>query len=141
MSSTYVPAALRRRVQEYAQGCCEYCLLSEEDAYFSHEADRIISEKHGGETVFENLAWSCFDCNRFKGSDIASLDPASGSLRPLFNLRSQSWSDHFQHVDGVIQPQTSIGVVTGNILRLNLPERIEIRQALTLVGRYPRTRN
>lgn len=86
MSSTYVPALLRRRVQQRAAGNCEYCLLSEDDAYFSHEPDHIIAEKHGGETSYENVTWACFDCNRFKGSDIASRDPLSGDLVSLFNL-------------------------------------------------------
>lgn len=39
MSFTRLPAALRRRVQERAAGRCEYCLLSEDDAWFSHEPD------------------------------------------------------------------------------------------------------
>ena len=96
MSSTRVPAALRRRVQERAAGCCEYCLLSEVDAYFSHEPDHIIADKHGGETTLENLAWSCFDCNRFKGSDIASKDPMTGTLVSLFNPRIDRWHEHFE---------------------------------------------
>ena len=64
MTETYIPAAMRRQVRERANGCCEYCLLAEEDAYFPHEADHIISVKHRGLSVLENLAWSCFDCNR-----------------------------------------------------------------------------
>jgi hypothetical protein len=38
----------------------------------------------------------CRLCNRFKGSDIASLDPASGTLLPLFNPRSDVWEEHFR---------------------------------------------
>ncbi|MBX3436655.1 MAG: HNH endonuclease [Planctomycetaceae bacterium] len=52
-------------------------MLDERAAYFRHEPDHIIAEKHGGETTAENLALACFDCNWFKGSDIASLDPIS----------------------------------------------------------------
>lgn len=73
MSEAYVPAAMRHEVRERAHGCCGSCLLAEDDAYFPHESDHIISLKHRGLSVRENLAWSCFDCNRFKGSDIASL--------------------------------------------------------------------
>jgi HNH endonuclease len=45
--------------------------------YYPHEADHVIAEKHGGATSADNLAWACFYCNRFKGSDLASVDPTS----------------------------------------------------------------
>ena len=138
MSSTHIPAALRRRVQERALGACEYCLLSEEDAYFSHEPDHIIAEKHGGVTSFENLCWACFDCNRFKGSDIASRDSLSGELVRLFNPRLDDWCQHFEVERGAIQPLTPIGRATERLLKFNLPGRVEIRETLSKVGRYPR---
>lgn len=87
MNPGRISAALRRQVRERARERCEYCLLAEVQAFFPHEPDHIISQKHGGKTVLENLALSCFDCNRFKGSDIASVDPSSKTLTPLFNPR------------------------------------------------------
>jgi hypothetical protein len=129
---------MRREVRERANSCCEYCLLAEDDAYFPHEADHIISIKHRGRSVPENLAWSCFDCNRFKGSDIASLDTISGELVPLFNPRVESWDDHFQLDAGSIRSLTSIGRATAALLTFNLPQRIEIRASLTQADRYPR---
>jgi hypothetical protein len=137
MSSTRVSAALRRRVQERARGCCEYCLLSEQDTWFSHEPDHIIAEKHGGETTDENLAWSCFDCNRHKGSDIASRDATTGSLAPLFDPRLQRWRDHFELTEGNIIGLSAIGRVTERLLKFNQPERVEIRRLLIEVSRYP----
>ena len=138
MSSTRVSAALRRQVQERARGCCEYCLLSEEDAWFSHEPDHIIAEKHGGETTYENLAWACFDCNRYKGSDIASRDLSTGTLEPLFDPRSNHWGEHFELSDGRIIALTAIGRVTERLLKFNLMDRVEIRRLLTQIARYPR---
>jgi 5-methylcytosine-specific restriction endonuclease McrA len=91
-----VPERLRRQVQERAQGRCEYCLIHEADMYYPHEADHVIAEKHGGATSLENLAWACFYCNRFKGSDLASVDPASQKVVLLFNPREQSWNRHFR---------------------------------------------
>ncbi len=29
MSTTYIPAALRRQIYDRANGCCEYCLIPE----------------------------------------------------------------------------------------------------------------
>ena len=71
--SSYVSAALRRLVAERAAYLCEYCLLHEEDTFFGCEVDHIISEKHGGPTVAENLAYACAFCNRAKGSDVGSI--------------------------------------------------------------------
>jgi hypothetical protein len=138
MSEAYVPAAMRREVRERAHGCCEYCLLAEDDAYFPHEPDHIISLKHRGLSVRENLAWSCFDCNRFKGSDIASLDPISGVLVSLFNPREDSWYEHFQFEGGAILPLTPIGRATATLLKFNLPQRVEVRATLAQASRYPR---
>jgi hypothetical protein len=137
VSETYVPAAIRRQVRERVYGYCEYCLLMEDDAFFPHEPDHIIAVKHGGMSTLENLAWACFDCNRFKGSDIASLDAVSGGLIPLFNPRIHSWHEHFQLVGAQILPLTPIGRVTTALLKFNLPQRVEVRETLILAGRYP----
>jgi 5-methylcytosine-specific restriction endonuclease McrA len=91
VTSPRISPALRKEVRERAKGCCEYCLLPEEQAFFPHEPDHVIAAKHGGETTDDNLALACFDCNRFKGSDIASIDPESRVLTPIFNPRTQAW--------------------------------------------------
>ena len=69
MSQTYIPVELRRLVIRRALWRCEYCLLHEDDTYFGCEVDHVVSEKHGGQTVAENLAYACLACNRYKGSD------------------------------------------------------------------------
>ena len=137
MSQTRLSAALRREVRERARERCEYCLLAESQAFFPHEPDHLIPLKHGGKTVFANLALACFDCNRFKGSDIASLDPISGELVALFNPRNQRWSEHFRLNGGEIIPLTAVGRATETMLRLNLPQRVEARQRWSAMGLYP----
>src|SRR5678815_4531702 len=96
MTQTRISAALRREVRERAGERCEYCLLAESQAFFPHEPDHLISQRHGGKTVLANLALACFDCNRFKGSDIASIDVVTGRVVGLFNPRTQRWDDHFR---------------------------------------------
>lgn len=59
MSVTRIPAALRRQVEERAQECCEYCLLPAGVAFFPHEVDHVIAEKHGGTTDEAKLAFTC----------------------------------------------------------------------------------
>jgi 5-methylcytosine-specific restriction endonuclease McrA len=68
-----VAEPLRLRVAERAYRVCEYCLVHEDDLYHGCEVDHIISQKHGGRTAEENLAFACFHCNRHKGSDLGSI--------------------------------------------------------------------
>ncbi len=134
MSSTYIPSALRRLVYERARGCCEYCLIPEAATFASHEIDHIIAEKHGGSTVAENLALSCALCNKHKGSDLASIDPSTGDIVPLYHPRQDIWSEHFQLQGAELMPLTSRGRVTVRLLQLNRPERIVERQLLIEAG-------
>ena len=141
MSPARISPALRKEVRERAKGCCEYCLLPEVQAFFPHEPDHIIAKKHGGQSTTDNLALACFDCNRFKGSDIASIDPDSDELTRLFDPRTQEWAEHFRIDGGLIKPRTASGRVTELVLRLNLPSRSEIREILAKVRHYPTSRN
>lgn len=60
MSVTYIPVALRRLVEERANHLCEYCQLPVCVAFFPHEVDHVIAEKHGGATNADNLALACW---------------------------------------------------------------------------------
>ena len=134
---TSLPERLRRQIQERAQGRCEYCLLHEADMYYPHEPDHIIAEKHGGPTSLENLAWSCLYCNRFKGTDLASVDPASKKVVFLFHPREQKWNRHFRLNGARIEGITASGRATIALLHMNDPERVAYRLALMTLGRYP----
>jgi hypothetical protein len=135
--SSYVSAALRRLVAERAAYLCEYCLLHEEDTFFGCEVDHIISEKHGGATVAENLAYACAFCNRAKGSDVGSIVWRTGTFSRFFHPRIDRWADHFA-LDGVmIRPLSAIGEVTVRILDFNNPDRLLERRAVHALGRYP----
>ena len=132
-----VNAEIRSVVAKRADHLCEYCLIAEEDTFFGCHIDHIISIKHHGETKVDNLAYACAFCNRFKGSDIASLSSQTGGLVRFFNPRTDRWSDHFQLHGLSIEPRTEIGEVTLRILRFNADERVLERQELNRVGRYP----
>jgi hypothetical protein len=87
--------ALRRLVEARAHRCCEYCLLPADVAFFPHEVDHVIARKHGGTTDASNLAFTCWRCNRHKGSDLGSFDPQTNRFSFLFNPRTQRWVEHF----------------------------------------------
>ena len=50
--------SLRARVRAAGVGRCEYCRLPESASILPFEIEHIIAEKHGGQTVFENLAFA-----------------------------------------------------------------------------------
>src|SRR5580693_1451103 len=125
-----IDAALREFVRSRAAGFCEYCRISEGLTLAEHEIDHVIATKHGGQTVLENLALCCTICNRFKGSDIASIDPESGKLTALFHPRLDRWDDHYEFRNGEILGLTAKGRVTVRLLRMNRPTRIKERQLL-----------
>jgi HNH endonuclease len=131
---------LRAAVAQRASGRCEYCLIDERDTGFPHQVDHIVSRKHGGLSTLENLALACVICNRYKGSDLASLDSQTGELSRLFNPRQNRWEDHFRLRDAIIEPVSTIGRVTVRLLRLNATERTAERQLLQELGRYPEHR-
>lgn len=95
MSVKYVTAELRRLVVARAEGLCEYCLIAEEDTFYGCEVDHVISEKHGGPTQEDNLAYACVFCNQAKGSDVGSIHWESGQFVRFFNPRTDRWADHF----------------------------------------------
>jgi HNH endonuclease len=129
---------MRGAVQARARFRCEYCLIHEEDAHFSHQPDHIIACKHRGPTEEGNLAWACYLCNLYKGSDIASVDIETGQIVRLFNPRGDNWVEHFRLDDGHIVPLTPIGRVTEYLLQFNQPPSVQERQLLIAAGRYPR---
>ena len=130
MSNTYIGAELRRSIRERAQNCCEYCLINQEDNFLPFEVDHIIAEKHGGLTEADNLALSCTLCNKHKGSDIASIDPETGEIVPLYNPRRDKWHEHFQLSGAEFIPLTPKGRVTVRLLQLNRSDRVEERKLL-----------
>ncbi len=110
--------------------------MPESEAVVPHEPDHIIATQHGGQTMRENLAYACFDCNRIKGSNISSLDPDTGVLTPLYNPRQHRWTEHFRWNGPIIEPLTALRRATAFFLRFNDPVQVEIRANLQGQGRY-----
>ncbi|MFZ4663697.1 MAG: HNH endonuclease [Caldilineaceae bacterium] len=136
---TRISNHLREVVSIRAGFRCEYCLLHRDDEpIYSHEVDHVIAEKHFGQTVAHNLAFACFYCNRFKGTDIASIDPLTGLVVPLFNPRTQRWHEHFTFDGPLIIPLIDIGRATVRLLQMNRVRIVQRRTYLIQLGRYPK---
>jgi len=130
VSVTYISTELRRLIVERARARCEYCLLPARVAFFPHEVDHVIAEKHGGVTTAENLAFACWRCNRAKGSDLGSFDPQTHAFAFLFNPRTQVWSAHFAFQNEHMVGLTPEGRATVHLLRLNSEARLAERRRL-----------
>jgi hypothetical protein len=127
----HLSAAVRAR----AGDACEFCRMPQ--AAFPtlrFHVDHVIAKKHRGPTTLQNLALSCFTCNGFKGSDIASNDPRTGRLTRLYNPRRQKWSRHFRWDGAEIRGRTAVGRVTVEILNLNDLQSVQTRASLIREG-------
>ena len=129
--------ALRHEVAARAHHCCEYCLIHQDDTGFRLPIDHIVSRKHGGLSVAENLAYACVICNRNNGGDVASVDARSGEIVRLFHPRHDRWADHFQLDANVIRATSHVGAATAQLLRFNAPARLAERGLLQALGSYP----
>ena len=127
---TYVPTSLRRLVRDRARERCEYCLFPDAVGFYPHEIDHVVAEKHGGATEVANLAYTCWRCNRHKGTDLGSFDPATHDFSLLYHPRPQSWPEHFALHGAQIEGLTAVGRTTARLLQFNSAERLAERQAL-----------
>lgn len=132
--TTYIPAELRRLVVDRADSCCEYCLIPQLFSASAHQIDHIIAEKHGGETVSENLALSCMICNLRKGTDIGSLHPQTDELKALFHPREMIWAEHFKFESDEIIGLSAVGERTVSFMQFNNPKRATERAAIRKAG-------
>ena len=137
--TSYVPKALRRQVGVDAGRWCGYCFSAEAIVGIALEIEHIIPESLGGLTIRENLWLACHNCNKFKGDRINGLDPITQEIIPLFNPRTQKWSDHFRwDVSGtLIVGLTPCGRVTIDILQMNNDYVVEARQFWVMGGWHP----
>lgn len=135
--SKNIPDTLRRKVAIRAQYRCEYCRRPEMDSFIRYQSDHIISRKHGGKTILDNLAHACPICNNAKGSDLSTILHDSETLIRLFHPRKDDWFEHFQVEDGQINSKTDIGLATIKLLKLNDVNRILERLDLIEAGLFP----
>jgi hypothetical protein len=139
MPSEYIPAAIRRVMVARAKGRCEYCACPEAFATQRFAAEHIVPRVAGGQTVLENLAWSCIGCNGHKHVKQQAVDPETQDQTALFNPRSQRWNDHFAwSSDGtMIVGLTTCGRATIVALQLNRSGVVNLRRLLVETGRHP----
>ena len=90
MNARYTRVALR------AQKRCEYCHAPEEVFNFAFEVEHLFPQSRGGSDELDNLALSCYACNRFKSDFVTGFDEVIQQDVALFNPRRDLWEEHFQ---------------------------------------------
>jgi len=130
--------SLVRAVWHRAGSRCEYCLMPQEHDTLTFQIDHIIAQQHGGPTKLANLTLSCFACNHYKGPNISGIDKLTSQLVPvrLFNPRRHKWSKHFRYEGANLRGVTAIGRTTVEVLAINLPHRVALREFLIKAGLF-----
>lgn len=129
---------LTAQVRERARNRCEYCRLADWQHPGVYEVEHVIAKKHGGPTVFGNLAYASLHCNRHKGSDLAGIDRQTSrtKLVRLFNPRRHNWAHHFYWDGPLLVGRTPIGRVTVQVLDMNDELRVALREELMAEGTH-----
>jgi hypothetical protein len=139
MPSEKIPIAMRRVVALRAKNYCEYCRCPENIGTQGFTIEHIKPKQAGGETVLENLAWSCFGCNSHKHTKTFAINPETKLQVKLFNPRLQVWSEHFGWNSDftLMVAKTDIGKATIKALILNRDGVVNLRRVLVLANLHP----
>ncbi|QEG33856.1 HNH endonuclease [Bythopirellula goksoeyrii] len=87
---------IRNLVRQRAGNVCEYCrLIQAGQAWARFHIEHVRPRQHQGTGDLDNLCLACGHCNRYKGPNLASIDPVTNELTPLFNPRIDRWAEHF----------------------------------------------
>ena len=121
-------AATRNSVRQRADCRCEYCHLPESATPFiPFHAEHIVAKQHQVDDSLDNLALSCDRCKAYKGPNLSSIDPVSGSIVDLFHPRRDTWTEHFEIRHGMVLGKTPKGRATAKLLNMNAPRRVQLR--------------
>jgi hypothetical protein len=129
-----VDKAVHSAVRLRAGHLCEYCQFPEKFAELLFHLDHIIAQQHRGPTTLENLALACCYCNRYKGPNLAGIDPDSGNVVPLFHPRQQRGDEHFSWDGARLLAKSETGRATVQLLQINRADAVAVRRLLIQEG-------
>ncbi len=139
MADRRVAPAQKRRVEERAGGCCEYCRSQVAYSAQPFSVEHVDpAQDEGGETL-ANLAFACQGCNNHKYAKTQAPDPDTAQVVPLFHPRQQRWFEHFAWNDDctLVIGVTPTGRATVVTLRLNRSGVVNLRRLLVAAGKHP----
>ncbi len=127
----------REEVRQRAAGRCEYCHLPEAHVLTPFQTEHIVARQHRGRDALGNLAYACLRCNLHKGPNLTGIDEKTKKLTRIFNPRRHRWSRHFRWEGAVLVGKTAVGRTTVEVLAMNDPDRVALRQELLDQGLLP----
>lgn len=123
-------ATVRRQIVVRAASQCEYCRLPQHAVDLTFHVEHIIARQHGGDDDAGNLCLACDRCNLHKGPNLSAIDPVSQDVVLLFHPRRDQWHEHFTMIDAHIVGITPAGRATAQLLQMNSPRRLELRERI-----------
>jgi len=132
-----ISAEAREFVRRRATDACEYCRLPATSSVLAHQVDHIIGRQHRGSDDLENLCLCCIHCNLKKGPNIASIDPQTRRITPLYHPRQHPWFRHFKLAEFHVIGLSAEGRATVELLDMNAEQRVQLRQVLVRRGWSP----
>jgi hypothetical protein len=95
---------------------------------FTFHGEHIVARQHRGSDEHDNLALACHHCNVHKGPNLSGIDRQTNQLVRLFHPRRDDWHEHFRPEGLLIVGLTPTGRATVDVLMMNAPERVDLRQ-------------
>jgi hypothetical protein len=119
--SAYISVELQRQIRTRYFNACAYCRTAESLTGMTFEFEHITPLSVGGETRFENLCFSCPNCNRYKANRQTAIDPLTEEIIALFHPQLQVWNEHFAWSDDGTElvGLSAVGRTTIAALRMN----------------------
>lgn len=128
--------AIKLRVYQRANGCCEYCQTCEGNTAQAMHTEHI--DPFGGD-ILDNLCLACSNCNLSKARATSAIDPETKEVVNLFNPRTQNWHEHFEWIDDglILKGITSTGRATIQRFKMNQPRVLIARRRWIMGGFHP----
>jgi hypothetical protein len=126
--------ATKDEVRQRAAGRCEYCHLPEAQVVTPFQIEHVVAKQHRGQDTLGNLAFACLRCNLHKGPNLTGIDTKTKKIIKLFNPRRHKWERHFRWQGAVVVGKTAMGRTTVEVLAMNDPERVALRQEMIAQG-------
>lgn len=135
-----ISQAIQEGVCARAGNRCEFCRIAQDCQVATFSVDHVMPVALGGSSSDENLCLACPRCNANKWTHVSAYDSETGEIVPLFNPRSDAWSEHFRWNPfdiTIIEGLTAQGRATAALLDLNALRCVTIRKWLAVVGKHP----
>jgi hypothetical protein len=102
----------------------------------SFHVEHIIALQHRGDSDLKSLALACSKCNAYKGPNLTSRDPDTGTIEVLYHPREHRWEEHFRMDEPRIRGITQTGRTTVWLLQMNATRRVDLRMVLIQDGEW-----